>query len=87
MIALLIQSIRYLGVVFSFWIYYVVKKKGGNPWGWIVGTILIWPIFTFIVGLKYKNKGLVILGCVGLCYLLGLPLLCNIVVTMQRLKG
>jgi len=56
-----------LGIVFSFWIYHVVKKNGGNPWGWIVGTVLIWPVFTFIVGIKYKSKGLTVVGLGGIC--------------------
>ncbi len=54
-----------LGIIFSFWVYSVVKNKGGNPWGWIVGTIFIWPIFTIIVGLRYKVNGLIVSGSLG----------------------
>ena len=57
------------GIILSFWIYPVVKKNGGNPWYWIVGTVIIWPVFTFIVGIKYKSRGLVVVGCIGFCIL------------------
>ena len=59
-----------IGIGLSFWIYNVVKTKNNdNPWGWIVGTVLLWPVFTFIVGKKYKETGLVVVGSIGLAIL------------------
>ena len=59
-----------IGIGLSFWIYNVVKTKNNdNPWGWIVGTVLLWPVFTFIVGQKYNERGLKIVGLIGLAIL------------------
>ncbi len=51
-----------IGILLSFWVHPLIKKQGGEPWGWIVGILLVWPIFSIIIGIKYKSPALTILG-------------------------
>jgi len=53
-------------VIFSVWVYRVVKKEGENPWRWVIGTVLIWPVFTLIAGIRYGSRGLIVVGAIGM---------------------
>jgi hypothetical protein len=58
------------GIVFSMWVYRTVERAGARPVWWTIGTLLIWPIFSIIVGVKYKERGLVVTPIAGLLALL-----------------
>lgn len=60
-----------IGILLSFWIWPTVKKGGGNPVGWVIGTLIIWPVFSTIVGVKYKSRGLTVVGILGLLVIVG----------------
>ena len=56
-----------IGIAMAFWVYNVVNSRGGQlPWLWAIGTVVIWPIFVTIVGFKYNETAMKIVGCIGL---------------------
>jgi len=58
-----------IGLLLSLWVWRTVKDYNENPLWWTIGTIIIWPVFTTIVGIKYKNRGLATVGILGLLVL------------------
>jgi hypothetical protein len=56
-----------IGIAMAVWVYNTVKRKGGDlPWLWAIGTFFIWPIFVTIVGFKYNEGAMKIVGIIGL---------------------
>lgn len=59
-----------IGIAMAVWVYNVLSKKGVQlPWLWAIGTAIIWPIFVTIVGFKYNEGAMKIVGIIGLVIL------------------
>ncbi|MGB8355740.1 MAG: hypothetical protein WCD79_17710 [Chthoniobacteraceae bacterium] len=60
-----------IGILLSIWVWRTVKEYDENPLWWTIGTIIVWPVFTTIVGIKYKSRGLAVVGILGLLICVG----------------
>lgn len=59
-----------IGIGMAVWVYNVLSTRGVQlPWLWAIGTALIWPVFVTIVGFKYNEAAMKIVGIVGLVIL------------------
>jgi len=48
-------------------IYQVVNGHGGKlPWLWAAGAFVFWPLVATIVGFKYDETAMQLVGCIGL---------------------
>jgi hypothetical protein len=52
-------------ILLSFWVWPTVRNGGGNPLGWVIGIIFLWPVFATMVGIRYRSRGLVVVGALG----------------------
>lgn len=60
------------GGVMAAWVYNVVNMRGDNPWPWSIGSFFLWFIVPAIVGFKYDDAGLKIVGIIGFLIAAGL---------------
>ena len=67
-------------IVMAVWIYQVVNRHGGKlPWLWAAGAFVLWPLVITIVGFKYNETAMSVMGLIGLgfvvlCVVLGVGL-------------
>ena len=56
-----------ISIAVAVWIYQVVNKHGGKlPWLWSAGAFVFWPAVIIIVGIKYDEIAMQLVGCIGL---------------------
>jgi len=55
-----------IGLIVALFVWRTVKEQGGNPLWWTIGTLVIWPVFATIVGFRYRNRGLTVIGLIGI---------------------
>lgn len=59
-----------LGIVFAIWVYRVAARAGARAWLWALGTFLIWPVFSIVAGIRFRERGLYLVPIVGILALL-----------------
>jgi hypothetical protein len=61
-----------IGIALGVWVFQFLKGKNVDyPWAWGIGTAVLPAIFLTIVGFKYDNMAMKIVGCILLLILVG----------------
>jgi len=56
-----------ISIAVAVWIYQVVNKHGGKlPWLWSAGAFVFWPAVIIIVGIKYDEITMQVVGLIAL---------------------
>ncbi len=73
-----------ISIVMAAWIYQVVNKHGGKrPWLWAMGAFVLWPLVATIVGYKYEEITIMVVGLIGLClFVLGIVVAISLIPIM-----
>ncbi len=57
-----------VAIVMAVWVYQVVNGHGGRlPWLWAIGAFVFWPLIATIVGFKFDETAMKVVGISGLC--------------------
>ncbi len=56
-----------ISIAMAAWIYQAVNKHGGKlPWLWAAGAFVFWPVVIIIVGIKYDEITMQVVGLIAL---------------------
>ena len=60
-----------IGMFFALRVHRVLKNRGEETAGWVVGTLVFWPLACLLFGYKYDDNWLMVAGILGIGLLIG----------------